>query len=101
LKDISINDLNRIVKMLSDNKSINIEIHGHTDNIGSDSANMILSSERAKAVKNYIIKKGILASRLKTIPFGEKVPVADNNTEEGRKSNRRVEFKIVEGIGKR
>ena len=95
LKDISQNDLNRVVQMLADNPKINLEIHGHTDNIGSDADNMILSEQRAKAVKKYIQSKGISPLRMKTIANGERLPISDNATETGRKANRRVEFKIV------
>ena len=69
---------------------------GHTDNIGSESYNKKLSVDRAASVYNYLIEKGIPKTRMKYRGFGPNVPVADNNTEEGRELNRRVEIFIVE-----
>jgi outer membrane protein OmpA-like peptidoglycan-associated protein len=72
--------------------SANIEVAGHTDNKGSDDYNMKLSEQRAEAVRNYLISKGVAAERLSAKGYGETKPVADNNTEEGRFKNRRVEL---------
>jgi outer membrane protein OmpA-like peptidoglycan-associated protein len=68
----------------------------HTDNKGSKQSNQKLSEARAKAVREYLINKGIDGSRLVAKGFGETVPVADNSTEEGRYKNRRVDFKILQ-----
>lgn len=71
---------------------VNIEVAGHTDSRGSDEYNMTLSQQRANAVRNHLIKKGIEADRLTAVGYGESQPVADNATEEGRFKNRRVEL---------
>lgn len=72
--------------------NVNIEVAGHTDSRGSDQYNMTLSQQRAEAVRNYLISKGIAADRLTAKGYGESQPVADNATEEGRLQNRRVEL---------
>jgi len=81
-------------KTLLENPSLNVEIQGYTDNIGSEEYNKKLSQKRADAVKNYLISKGVSANRLKAVGYGEANPVADNKTAEGRAMNRRIEFKI-------
>jgi outer membrane protein OmpA-like peptidoglycan-associated protein/tetratricopeptide (TPR) repeat protein len=86
----------RIIDFMKDQKSVKIEISGHTDNVGSNDANKTLSNNRAKAVVDYLTAKGVDASRLTYKGFGETMPIADNKTEEGRKKNRRTEFKITE-----
>lgn len=68
---------------------------GHTDNVGSDSDNLILSKKRAEAVKNYLVSKGIADVRITTIGKGESEPLVSNETEQGREKNRRVEFLIT------
>jgi outer membrane protein OmpA-like peptidoglycan-associated protein len=72
-----------------------IEIHGHTCNMGEDDYNQILSENRANAVKKALTNRGIAADRINVIGFGESKPVASNDTEEGRKINRRIEFIIT------
>jgi outer membrane protein OmpA-like peptidoglycan-associated protein len=72
-----------------------IEISGHTDNTGNPVVNAKLSTERAKAVVDYLVKKGITKDRLTYLGFGSDQPIADNATAAGRAKNRRVEFKIV------
>ncbi|MBW2096601.1 MAG: OmpA family protein [Deltaproteobacteria bacterium] len=71
-----------------------ILVTGHTDNTGSEKYNQDLSERRAKAVKNYLIFKGISAGRITSMGFGETMPVASNATPEGRQKNRRVEIEI-------
>ncbi|OYY81592.1 MAG: hypothetical protein B7Y33_01475 [Hydrogenophilales bacterium 16-62-9] len=71
---------------------VDVEIAGHTDNRGNDKYNMHLSQHRAAAVRAYLISKGISADRLTAKGYGESQPVADNNTDEGRAKNRRVEL---------
>ena len=75
--------------------SIKIAIHGHTDDKGDDNTNLILSSNRAEAVKNYLIEKGIDANRLSSKGFGEQKPKELNDSEENRKINRRTEFQLL------
>jgi len=94
LLEASKNELNRIADFLSLHKSITIEIHGHTDSIGTGTNNMILANKRADAVRNYFIKQGIALQRLSIKAFGETRPVSTNSTEEGRQLNRRVELRI-------
>ncbi|HRP02105.1 MAG TPA: OmpA family protein [Candidatus Kapabacteria bacterium] len=89
-------ELDRLVDYLVANKTIKIEIAGHTDNQGTKEYNMKLSNNRAKSVENYLISKGIDVSRLSSKGYGPTIPIMDNATEEGRQSNRRVEAKILD-----
>jgi outer membrane protein OmpA-like peptidoglycan-associated protein len=82
--------------MLVNNPSMRVEIGGHTDNLGAKEFNKILSQRRATAVKNYLVKSGIDASRVTAIGYGDSKPVGTNLTREGRRMNRRTEFKILE-----
>ena len=77
--------------------SLILEIQGHTDSVGSDDANLMLSTNRAKSVKNALVDLGIEAKRLKAKGYGEKTPIATNDTEEGRAHNRRVVLKKLSG----
>ncbi len=73
-----------------------IEIGGHTDNVGSAAANLVLSKDRASSVMNYLISKGIDPLRLEAKGYGMSMPVESNKTEEGRAQNRRTEVKVLE-----
>jgi len=84
--------IDQIVEMLQKNPSLKVSIEGHTDNVGTKEFNQKLSDERAKAVMNAIIAKGIDKNRLSSKGWGQTKPIADNNTEEGRAKNRRVEI---------
>jgi len=95
IRPVSYPILNNVVDIMKENKEYNLIINGHTDNVGSDESNKILSDKRAAAVKAYLIDKGVAANRLKSFGWGEEKPAADNNTAAGRTLNRRVEF-IVE-----
>jgi outer membrane protein OmpA-like peptidoglycan-associated protein len=88
-------ELNKIIEFLILNPSVKIEISGHTDNIGNIQYNQNLSAKRAKAVVDYIAANGIQISRLTYKGQGSTVPIATNDTEEGRSINRRTELKIV------
>ena len=81
---------------LLQNTKISIAINGHTDDLGEDDKNLMLSQNRADAVKKYLIEKGINASRLKSIGYGEKKPSAPNLNDQNRARNRRTEFEILE-----
>ncbi|MBK7633704.1 MAG: OmpA family protein [Saprospiraceae bacterium] len=70
-------------------------ISGHTDNVGSESANQILSEKRAKACYDFIVKKGVIASRISSTGYGESRPITSNVNEKGRSLNRRVEFNLI------
>ena len=91
--------LNALANFLKENPSVSICIIGHTDNVGSDADNMRLSLGRSEAVRNDLITRGVDASRLEAIGKGETMPVATNDTEEGRAQNRRVEFEITDTQG--
>ncbi|MEY2637068.1 MAG: hypothetical protein RLZZ197_1544 [Bacteroidota bacterium] len=95
LKPESGPELKRILQVMTENKSLVIEISGHTDNTGSDEINDKLSLERANAVKENLLKGGIDTSRIRTKGYGKSKPKADNSTEEGRQINRRVEIEIL------
>jgi outer membrane protein OmpA-like peptidoglycan-associated protein len=95
LRPESFVELDRVVKLLAENPAIEIELSAHTDSRGSDDYNFKLSDNRARSVMEYILSKGIEASRLTSQGYGEKNPVATNDTDEGRQLNRRVEFKIM------
>jgi type IX secretion system PorP/SprF family membrane protein len=86
--------INDIVLLLKENDALSIEIIGHTDNVGTRSANQLISENRAKIVKDYLIEKGINETRIKTRGMADMQPVFDNDTEEHRSKNRRVEFLI-------
>ncbi|KAB2833049.1 MAG: OmpA family protein [Candidatus Brocadia sp.] len=85
-------NLSNIVEILENNPDMKIRIEGHTDNIGSMGYNIELSQKRARAVKNYLVGKGIQESRISTEGFGFKHPIAPNDTEAGRALNRRAEI---------
>jgi OOP family OmpA-OmpF porin len=74
--------------------SVNIEVEGHTDNVGSKSANQLLSEQRAKSVVDYLTRKGVDGARIQSAGYGDTRPVAPNDTEAGRAKNRRIEFKV-------
>lgn len=95
LRPESVEELNRLVKLMRDIPSLKIEISSHTDNVGSDDYNLKLSNERAQSVVSFLIKSGISADRLVAKGYGETQPVATNTTDEGRQANRRTEFKIL------
>tara|TARA_B100001250_G_scaffold40975_1_gene32453 strand:- start:37865 stop:39958 length:2094 start_codon:yes stop_codon:yes gene_type:complete len=89
-------ELDRLIELLNDIPSLKIEISGHTDNVGSKSFNELLSQKRADSVVKYLTQKGIAINRLNSKGYGQSVPVASNESSEGRASNRRTEFKILE-----
>lgn len=95
LQDKSKFELESYAKLLQDNPNIKIEIGGHTDNVGSTADNKLLSLNRAKSVYNFMVEKGISKSRMTYKGYGETKPVEPNDTEEGRKVNRRIEFKLL------
>ncbi|MCU0355247.1 MAG: OmpA family protein [Cytophagales bacterium] len=92
----SYKELNKMARLLKENQAIRVEIAGHTDNVGGDEYNQRLSHRRAVAVVNYLISRGIDASRLNAQGYGEAQPLASNDDEkEGRELNRRTEFRIL------
>lgn len=95
LKPESLAELQKLLEFLTLNPAVRIEISGHTDDVGNDELNQTLSENRAKAVYQYLIANKIDASRLVYKGYGKTQPIAPNTTEEGRKNNRRTEFKVV------
>lgn len=95
LREESENELENLQKLLLDNSKMTIEVSGHTDNVGNDANNMKLSSDRAQAVVQWLLDKGINTSRLTSKGYGETKPIGVNTTEEGKQLNRRVEFTII------
>jgi outer membrane protein OmpA-like peptidoglycan-associated protein len=96
LKPESLSELNKLVEFMNKNSRIKVEIGGHTDNVGSDEYNQILSENRAKAVYDYLIEHNINSSRLSYKGYGKSMPVSTNDTDDGRAMNRRTEMKIIE-----
>src|SRR5690606_28377691 len=96
LRSESEKTLRETIRVLEHYPDIRVEIQGHTDGMGSDSYNDRLSSARAEAVRDYLIEHGIAASRMEARGYGKRVPVATNETVEGRQQNRRVELRILE-----
>jgi outer membrane protein OmpA-like peptidoglycan-associated protein len=95
LKPESYPELDRLVKIMKDNPTIEIEINGHTDNQGLPAANLELSEKRVEAVRQYLVSKGVQPKRMSGKGYGGSRPIAPSTTEENRQMNRRVEFKIV------
>ena len=85
-----------IISFVKENPTVKVEIQGHTDNIGRDDDNLLLSENRAKSVYDYVIEQGVNANRLRYKGYGELNPIASNSTEEGRAKNRRTVFLIYE-----
>ena len=88
-------ELDRLAAFMKENPNLRVEISGHTDNKGKAALNQALSLKRARAVVNYLAKKGISKTRMVAVGYGSRKPVASNRFEEGRKQNRRTEFKVL------
>lgn len=95
LVESSFAELDRIVEILKTNPTVNIQLDGHTDNQGNPALNVELSQSRVEAVKTYLVKGSIDPKRISTKAFGGSKPIAPNDTEVNRKSNRRVEILVV------
>jgi outer membrane protein OmpA-like peptidoglycan-associated protein len=96
LRPESFVELNRVVDFLNEHPSIKIEMSAHTDSYGSDEYNFKLSDNRAASVRTYLLSKGIAEDRVVSKGYGETKPQVDNDTDEHRQINRRVEFKILQ-----
>lgn len=96
LQTSSFPELERILKLLTENKINTIEISGHTDSVGDDNYNLLLSRRRANAVYAFFTSRGIQERRIKSVGYGETEPSYPNDTPENRAKNRRVEFKIID-----
>jgi outer membrane protein OmpA-like peptidoglycan-associated protein len=95
LKSESFPELNRIIDLMNQKSTMQVELAGHADATGPENYNLVLSEQRAKAVGKYLTGKGIAKERIAVVFYGESKPIDTNATPEGRKKNRRVEFKIV------
>jgi outer membrane protein OmpA-like peptidoglycan-associated protein len=84
-----------VAKLKADNQPVFIEIQGHTDSTGSDAGNHQLGLQRAEAVRMHLARAGLPLARMATISYGETAPLADNNTREGRSTNRRVQLLVM------
>lgn len=92
IRDESRPVIDQIAEMMKANPSLKLSVEGHTDNTGTPASNKTLSEERAKSVVTAIVGKEIAPERLSSVGYGQDRPIADNNTEEGRAGNRRVEL---------
>lgn len=93
---VSFSLLDEVAKVLADNPQIEVlQVEGHTDSTGTAAINRKLSQQRAESVMTYLASKGVAAGRMKAKGFGPDKPIADNNTDEGKEKNRRVEFNIL------
>ena len=95
LKPASLDELEKVVLMLTENPTIKIQISGHTDNVGKEADNLALSLNRAKAVTGYLTSKGIDPKHITYKGFGASKPLAGNDTEQGKALNRRTELSIT------
>jgi outer membrane protein OmpA-like peptidoglycan-associated protein/tetratricopeptide (TPR) repeat protein len=96
LQEASFEELKMMLTMMKQNQSMQVEIGGHTDDVGSDTFNKKLSQQRADAVKSYLSSNGISGRRIKSVGYGEERPLVSNDDETGgREINRRVEFKVL------
>jgi outer membrane protein OmpA-like peptidoglycan-associated protein len=95
LKEKSKTELNILIKFLKENPKLTIEIGGHTDDVGSTGNNQKLSEQRAKSVSSFLTEQGIDKSRLKSVGYGESEPKVNNDSDQNRQANRRIEFKIL------
>ena len=93
--------LNQFATSLNQNTVSTVTIIGHTDNTGSDSVNNPLSIDRAEAARDYLVSRGVARQRIATDGRGSREPVADNNSQQGRDKNRRVEIYVAEQVAAR
>ena len=89
-------ELDKLVKLMQDNPSMQIELSAHTDDVGSEQYNMRLSQQRGESVRKYLIRKGVDAKRIIAKGYGKNKPLVPNDSDENRAINRRVEFTINE-----
>jgi outer membrane protein OmpA-like peptidoglycan-associated protein len=95
LKPESLTELQKLLELMKKNPSIKVELGGHTDNAGTATHNLELSKNRAKTVYDYLLMNGIPEGRLSYQGYGLTRPIESNDTEQGRASNRRTEFRVV------
>jgi len=95
IKPSSNNELKELFDYMSLKPDLKVEIAGHTDDVGNDESNLTLSQQRADAVRNWLIRRGISADRITAKGYGETQPVASNKTGEGKQKNRRTEVRLL------
>lgn len=95
LTELSRYELDNVAEIMGKYPNMEIELGGHTDNQGDEQSNMLLSQQRAEAVYQYLVNKGVSPGRLEAVGYGATRPVESNDTEEGRSTNRRTEFTIT------
>jgi len=95
LKPSSYGILNSTVKGLQKYDTVRVEIEGHTDNVGGEEYNLKLSQDRANSVRTYLVSKGIKPERITAVGYGYSRPRANNESEEGRAQNRRIEIRVL------
>jgi outer membrane protein OmpA-like peptidoglycan-associated protein len=95
LKPESKTELELVVAMLNQNPAMRIQVSGHTDNVGAEASNKLLSENRAKSVVEFLVKSGIDATRLTSKGFGSSQPIMSNDSPEGKAKNRRTEIEIL------
>ena len=92
IKPESMGEINRIVQLMTENPDLKFSVEGHTDSTGNPTSNQTLSEQRSQAIVAKLVELGIASDRLTAVGKGQNSPIADNNTDEGRAKNRRVEF---------
>jgi outer membrane protein OmpA-like peptidoglycan-associated protein len=92
IKPESMGIIGQIAALLKAHPDLKVSIEGHTDNVGTPQSNKTLSTQRAKSVMNAVVQKGVAATRLTALGWGQEKPIADNRSEEGKAKNRRVEI---------
>ena len=92
IKPESMGEINRIVQLMNENPDLKFSVEGHTDSTGNATSNQTLSEQRSQAIVAKLVELGIAQDRLTAVGKGQNSPIADNNTDEGRAKNRRVEF---------
>ena len=92
IKPESMGEINRIVQLMNENPTLKFSVEGHTDSTGNAASNQTLSEQRSQAIVDKLVELGIAKDRLTAVGKGQNSPIADNNTDEGRAKNRRVEF---------
>ncbi|WP_400191014.1 OmpA family protein [Hymenobacter sp. B81] len=95
LKPNSRTELNRLIQFMGQYPDIQVEVSGHTDDVGSDDDNLVLSKNRARSVYTYLVEHGVKAERLRFRGYGEQKPVVPNDSEANRQQNRRIELRIL------
>lgn len=91
----SVTELEKLIAFLKNNPEVKIEIAGHTDNVGSDKDNLLLSNNRAMTVYTFLLKHNIAKDRIRYKGYGKSNPIAPNDSDENRQLNRRIEFRII------